>query len=856
MESKYSFKLVEKNRYQNWLNKDYFKTENNLNKKTFTIIIPPPNITGKLHLGHAWNNTLQDILIRRQKMLGYDILFLPGMDHAGIATQNKIKQKLREEGQEEKNLTKEIFLKYAYLWKEDYSEIIRQQWSLLGLFLDYKYEKFTLDPELNELVNKVFIQLYKENLIYQDYKIINWDPSIETTLSNIEVNYQEVKGKLFYLKYFVSNDSNFFLEVATTRPETIFVDQALAVNPTDFRYQHLIGKKVLTPFTNSEIPIIGDDFVDIQFGSGVLKITPAHDENDFQIGKKNNLKIESCFNKNGTMNEKAKKYQNLSILDCRKELIQDLQKDNLVTKIKDYNHMLGFSSISGSMIEPRLSLQWFLKTKKLSEFALQKHKIDFVPQRFVKIFNNWLEKVEDWCISRQLWWGHSIPVWYKDKEIKVQVENPGDGFIQDQDVLDTWFSSSLWPISTLGYLQEKESLLKRRFPVDVLVTGYDILTFWVTKMVMQSFYLTNKQPFKTVLLHGLVRDSEGQKMSKSKGNGILPEEIINKYGADALRLFLTTSVSNGSDLYYDEHKILNSWNFINKLWNTSRLIKLNLRTLETNFQDEFLLFPEQALLSKFSQLVQKVDSLYEQYEFHIIGETLYRFIWEDFSNWFLEFLKIFLKEDKKEYLNTQKFLLFILKNILKLLHPFIPFVTDAIYEELTLGESIVHSAWPNITYSNIKALDKFQNLKNLIVKFRHWKQSYSIDKKKFKLYIEVPFQDAKELNCFNLVLKNLFQINEIEIVHTVLYDKYFFLFSEKNISIWIDKKMWVNIHDREIKNNLIRQQEILLVEIKRSEKILNNKFFISKANPKKIKEEKEKYKRYLNEYHKLKQNKD
>ncbi|WP_341266822.1 valine--tRNA ligase [Candidatus Phytoplasma fraxini] len=852
MKSKYSFELVEKTRYQNWLNKNYFKTENNLNKKTFTIVIPPPNITGKLHLGHAWNNTLQDILIRRKKMLGYDILFLPGMDHAGIATQNKIKQKLREEGWTDQNLTKEIFLKYASLWKEDYSKIIRQQWSLLGLFLDYQYEKFTLDSDLNEIVNKVFIQLYNENWIYRDYKIINWDSLIQTTLSNIEVDYREVKGQLFYLKYFMLNDSNLFLEVATTRPETIFVDQALAVNTTDSRYQHLIGQKVLVPYTNKPIPIISDEFVDIKFGSGVVKITPSHNENDFLVGKKNNLKFESCITKDGHMNEKAQKYQNLSILECRRELIQDLQKENLVSQIKDYNHMVGFSSISGSMIEPRLSLQWFLKTKELSKIVLNKHKINFFPQRFLKIFNNWLDNVEDWCISRQLWWGHSIPVWYKDDVIKVQVENPGDGFIKDSDVLDTWFSSSLWPISTLDVLRKENSLLKRRFPIDILVTGYDILTFWVTKMVIQSFYLTKQQPFHNVLLHGLVRDYKGQKMSKSKGNGVLPEEIIHKYGTDSLRWFLTTSVANGSDLFYDEKKIIDSRNFINKIWNISRLIKLNIRVVTIDFQEEFLLFPEKALLTKFKQLVGKVDSLYAQYEFHIIGELLYHFIWDDLSNWFLEFLKIFLKEDKKEYLNTHKFVLFILQNILKLLHPFIPFVTDAIYEELTTKESIVHSSWPKISYCNDQAVEKFQNLKNLIIKFRHWEKSYLIDKKKLKLYIEVPFEDIKEFNCFNLVLTNLFQVNEIEIVSNLLDDKYFCLLSELNISILIDKNLWENINNHEIKNNLIQQQVILLEEIKRSEKILNNKSFMEKANPKKIQEEKEKYKKNLNKYHKLK----
>ncbi|WP_284928403.1 valine--tRNA ligase [Candidatus Phytoplasma sp. AldY-WA1] len=853
MKAKYSFQTIEKERYQKWLNKDYFRTENNLKKQVFTIVIPPPNITGKLHLGHAWNNTLQDILVRRKKMLGYDILFLPGMDHAGIATQNKIKQKLREEGFLDQNLTKEIFLKYASLWKEDYSKIIREQWASLGLFLDYKYEKFTLDSPLTKTVEKVFIKLYKDNLIYRDYKIINWDPVIKTTLSNIEVNYREIQGKLFYLKYFLFNDSNLFLEVATTRPETIFADQALAVNPEDSRYCDWIGKKVLIPFTNRVISVITDDSVDMEFGTGVVKITPAHDENDFRIGKKNNLKSILCINENGTMNEIAEKYQNLSILECRQKLINDLEKINLLSMIKEHKHMVGFSSISGSMIEPRLSLQWFLKMKELSSFVLKQHNINFFPQRFLKIFNNWLLNVEDWCISRQLWWGHSIPVWYKNEEIKVQVEDPGNGFVQETDVLDTWFSSSLWPLNTLGWDQENNDFFERRFPVDVLVTGYDILTFWVTKMVIQSFYLTKKKPFKNVLLHGLVRDSKGQKMSKSKGNGIEPREIIDKYGTDVLRWFLTTNVSNGSDLCYDENKIINNWKFINKIWNISRLIKLNLQTLETDFNEELLLFPEKALLTHFSKLIKKIDSLYERYEFHIIGELLYHFIWEEFGNFFLEFLKVFLKKEK-EYLNTQKFLLFILKNILKLLHPFIPFVTDAIYEDLTLGKSIVHSSWPKIDYSDLKSLDDIQSLKTLIMQFRNWRHLRKINKNNlFTLYIETLSEKNKELKIFSSVLETFFQVNKVKIINS-LDENYVCLFSEKNISIWIDKKNWQKINNTAIKDNLKQQKEMLLKEIKRSEEILGNNSFIEKANPNKIKLEREKYQKYLNKYQKLNKN--
>ncbi|QTX03081.1 valyl-tRNA synthetase [Candidatus Phytoplasma luffae] len=848
MKSKYDFKLIEKNRYQKWLNENHFQTENVLNKKAFTIAIPPPNITGQLHLGHAWNNFLQDIIIRNKKMSGYDVLFLPGMDHAGIATQAKIKQKLKEKGFSEKDITKELFLKYASLWKEEYSDIIRKQWSDLGLFMDYKYEKFTLDPPFQKAVTQVFIKLYKDNLIYRDYKIINWDPCLLTTLSNIEVQHKQVEGNFFYLKYFLVNDSNIFLEVATTRPETIFADQALAVNPEDSRYNSFIDRKVVVPYTNSHIDVIADSSVDITFGTGIVKITPAHDENDFQIGKKNNLKFISCINKNNTMNKIAKKYENLTVLECRQKLILDLQEMNLVSKIEKHLHMVGFSSISGAVIEPRLSLQWFLKSKELSLSFLKENKINFFPKRFLKIFNAWLEDPEDWCISRQLWWGHSIPVWYKDDQIKIQESDPGNGFVQDSDVLDTWFSSSLWPLITLEWPNIKEPFFQRRFPLDVLVTGYDILTFWVAKMAFQSFHLTNQTPFKNVLLHGLIRDEKGQKMSKSKGNGIIPKDIIEQYGADTLRWFLTTSVSNGSDLCYDKAKIMNSWNFINKIWNIGRWLELNLTIRDIDFELQNLLFPEKALLFQFSQLIKKINNLYKVYEFNTIGELLYHFVWEDFGNWYLEFLKIFLKETKNN-LNSQKFLLFVFHNILKLLHPHMPFVTDAIYEKFTSNKSIVHSDWPKINYSNSKDFEQFQIFKKLITKVRYWKKNNKIQKKDlFKVYIKTNEEQFQNLVIFIPSLTKFFQVNQLELSHdNITEKKYFCLESESDISIWIDREFW-NKNNIEMKKNFIRQKEILLSELKRSENILNNKSFLEKANSKKIKEEKDKYQKYLKQY--------
>ncbi|MDV3196082.1 MAG: valine--tRNA ligase [Candidatus Phytoplasma stylosanthis] len=842
--SKYNFKLIEENRYKKWLDKNYFQTENDLKKTPFTIMMPPPNITGQLHLGHAWNNILQDIIIRNKKMLGYDVLFLPGMDHAGIATQAKIKQKLKEEGFDDKKITKDIFLKYSILWKEKYFSIIRSQWSNLGLFIDYKYERFTLEPSLKETVSKVFIQLYQDNLIYRDYKIINWDPVLQTTISNIEVDYRKVEGKLFYLKYFFVHDNDLFLEVATTRPETIFADQALAVHPDDLRYNTFIGKKVLVPYTNSVIDVIGDISVDVNFGSGVVKITPAHDENDFQIGKKNNLKNVTCINKNGTMNEIALKYQNLKILICREKIINDLKKDNLVSKEENYNHYVGFSSISNSLIESRVSLQWFLRTKKIYSFFSKEEKINFFPKRFSKVFDNWFINAEDWCISRQLWWGHPLPVWYKDNQVKVQEKKPEGGFIRDPDVLDTWFSSSLWPLLTLGWPNFKNNLFARRFPLDVLVTGYDILTFWVTKMFLQSTYFVKKIPFRNVLLHGLVRDQKFQKMSKSKGNGVIPEEIIKKYGTDTLRWFLTTSVSNGSDLSFNEKKIMNSWNFINKLWNISRFIQANIFIKEINFQEENLFLPEKALLFQLSELIKEINMLYKKYEFDKIGQLLYHFVWEDFGNWFLEFLKVF-----KKNINSQKLFLFVLNSILKLLHPFIPFITDAIFEELNFNESIIKSSWPNLNYSNKEDFYFFQSLKKLIIKFRGFKKNNKINELYIQeLYIKTSLEKIKKLEYLMPFLSKFFQVNQVKLINNVLDNDFFELFIEQDFSILINKKIEKFNYNSKIYKNLKKQKEILLSEIQRSENILNNNCFLEKANPKKVQEEKDKYQKYLKQY--------
>ncbi|WP_349402070.1 valyl-tRNA synthetase [Candidatus Phytoplasma solani] len=858
MQKKYDFKEVELQRYQKWLANKYFESNNTGNKKSFTIVIPPPNVTGKLHLGHAWNNVIQDIIIRFKKLQGFDVLFLPGMDHAGIATQNKVKEHLKKAGLLTKNLDKTTFLKYAWRWKEKYATNIRKQWQTLGLHLDYNFEKFTLDPDLNKTVQDVFIKLYHQGLIYRDYKIINWDPETKTALSNVEVNYQEIEGKLYYLKYFLvsthdlslQGQKNPFLEIATTRPETMFADQALMVHPDDLRYQVYIGQKVFIPETNIQIPVIGDTYVDPQFGTGVVKVTPGHDVNDFGVAQRHQLKTFLCMNEDGTMNDLAGDYQGLNRFICRTNLVKDLEKKQIITKIKNHFHQIGYSSVSGAIIEPRLSLQWFLKTKAIAKEALKSNKINFYPSRFLNIFNNWLNNIEDWCISRQLWWGHPIPAWHKDKEIKVQIESPGKCWNMDCDVLDTWFSSALWPFSTLDWPNEN-SFFHKRFPVDVLVTGYDILTFWVSKMVFQSILLTKKDPFKDVLLHGLVRDSQGQKMSKSKGNGVDPLDITHKYGTDSLRFFLTTSVSPGFDLLYDETKIKASWNFINKLWNITRFIKLNTDTLEDCFDIKKLTLPQIALLTQLSLTTKKITQLYQKYELKEIGQILYHFVWEDFANWHLEFVKHDLNNCKNNQ-NTQFFLVYIMKYILQLLHPFIPFVTDALYCYFDDKKNITQTLLSEVTYQNIQDEQDFKDLKQLITQMRHFRNKYKLDNQTL-LDIELEVVSDQKQNWLNLAntLKKFFKANHFKITNKVIEPHKTLLFLGKKINLYIDQKVFERLNENKLEINFLKQKKMILSEIKRSENILNNPSFLTKASSQKIAIEKKKYQTYCKQYQKL-----
>ena len=725
METKYDFNLVEKGKYEFWLNNKTFLAGNDKSKRPFAIVIPPPNVTGNLHIGHAWDTTLQDIIIRYKKLCGFDALWVPGMDHAGIATQAKVDEKLSKMGINPRTLSREDWLKYAWDWKEEYANNIHKQWAKLGLALDYSRERFTLDEGLSKAVRKVFVDLYNKGLIYRGYRIINWDPKAQTALSNEEVIYKDVKGYFYHLKYIIEGTDK-YLDVATTRPETLFGDTAVAVNPSDERYKDLIGKNVVLPIVGRLIPIIGDEHADPEFGTGCVKITPAHDPNDYEVGKRHNLKEIICINPDATMNENAGIYQGLSREEAREKLVSDLEKNGLLLSKEEITHNVGHSERTGVMIEPYLSSQWFVKMRPLADRVLENQKnkdtkVNFVPKRYEKTMNHWMEITYDWCISRQLWWGHRIPAWYKGDEIYVGENAPtGEGWVQDEDVLDTWFSSALWPFSTLGWPNKTDDL-DRYFPNDVLVTGYDIIPFWVNRMTFQSLEFTNERPFKDCLIHGLIRDKQGRKMSKSLGNGVNPIEVIDKYGCDSLRLFLTTNSAPGMDLRYDEEKVASSWNFINKLWNASRYVIMNTNNLNDNNYKEYNNY-DKWILTKYNNVIKQVTKYMDKYEFHNAFNTLYSFIWDDYCSSYIEISKIYLNDTSKSVL------LNILTGIIKMLHPFIPFVTEEIYQNLPFKESksIMESSYPVYNKKEVYDILETTEILNDITSLRNFKAENNI----------------------------------------------------------------------------------------------------------------------------------
>lgn len=707
MPTKYDPQSIEKGRYEWWLEGKYFEAHPESDKEPYTIVIPPPNVTGKLHLGHAWDTTLQDIIIRMKRMQGYDALWLPGMDHAGIATQAKVEEKLRSEGKTRYDLGREAFLEETWKWKDEYAGHIRSQWAKLGLGLDYSRERFTLDEGLSQAVREVFVKLYEKDLIYRGEYIINWDPATKTALSDIEVIHKEIEGAFYHMHYPLT-DGTGSIDVATTRPETMLGDTAVAVHPEDERYKHLIGKTVTLPIVGREIPIVADDYVDMEFGSGAVKITPAHDPNDFEIGNRHNLERVLVMNEDGSMNGNAGKYEGMDRFECRKQIVKDLQEMDVLFNIETHVHSVGHSERSGAVVEPYLSTQWFVRMKPLAEQAMAiqdtDNKVNFVPDRFENTYMRWMENLHDWCISRQLWWGHRIPAWYHKETGEVFVGHDApediDNWRQEEDVLDTWFSSALWPFSTMGWPDAENEEFKKYYPTNTLVTGYDIIAFWVSRMIFQGVEFTGQHPFEDVLIHGLVRDAEGRKMSKSLGNGVDPMDVISEYGADSLRYFLSTGSSPGQDLRYSTEKVEAVWNFANKIWNASRFALMNMDGMK---YQEIDLSGEKSvadawILTRLNETIETVTRLSDRYEFGEVGRALYNFIWDDFCDWYIEMAKLPLYgEDEAAKHMTRSVLAYVLDNTMRLLHPFMPFITEEIWQNLPHeGESIVTAAWPTV----------------------------------------------------------------------------------------------------------------------------------------------------------------
>ena len=864
LEPKYNHHKVEEGKYRHWIDKKYFEA-GDTSKKPYSIVIPPPNVTGKLHLGHAWDTTLQDMIIRYKRMQGYDALWLPGMDHAGIATQAKVEARMREEGISRYDLGRDGFLEKAWSWKEEYASIIRAQWEKLGLSLDYSKERFTLDDGLSEAVKEVFVKLYNEGLIYQGKRIINWDPVQRTALSNIEVIHKEIEGAMYYFKYQIV-DSDEQLIIATTRPETMFADQAIFVHPDDERYTHLVGKKAINPANGEALPIMADSYIDMSFGTAVMKCTPAHDPNDFALAKKYNLEMPICMNDDGTMNELAHKYAGMDRFACREALVADFKAAGVVDHIEKHMHQVGHSERSNAIVEPYLSKQWFVKMEPLAKAALENQlkdsKVNFVPERFEKTFNQWMENIEDWCISRQLWWGHQVPAWYHKEtgEVYVGKNPPADleNWKQDEDVLDTWFSSALWPFSTLGWPNTDSELFKRYFPTNTLVTGYDIIFFWVSRMIFQSLHFTEERPFEHVLIHGLIRDEQGRKMSKSLGNGVDPMDVIDEYGADTLRFFLTTNSAPGMDLRYIPEKLEASWNFINKIWNSARFVLMNIDD-EMKFEElsfDNLNLCDKWILTRLNEVIREVDINMDKFEFVNVGSELYKFIWDDFCSWYIELTKVHLNStndtEKQASLNT---LVYVLNAIVKMLHPFMPFVTEEIFQAIPhLEESICIAIWPEVNdhFTDESINDQFTYLIDIVKGIREIRTQYTI-----KNAIEVPYViNTKNDDLEGLLNKCLPYIKKL--CNAVCSGYNLNAAGEvANITIKGGNSLLVELGDYidkdAEKEKLANQLKKLEGEIKRCQNMLANEKFTSKAPKEKVELERNKLADYQSKYDAVKE---
>jgi valyl-tRNA synthetase len=862
----YDPRNIEEKQYQKWVDKKYFHAEVDRSKKPFTIVIPPPNITGQLHMGHALDNTMQDILIRFKRMQGYNALWQPGTDHASIATEVKIIEQLKKEGIEKEDLGREGFLERAWKWKDEYGGRIISQLKKLGSSCDWDRERFTMDEGCSEAVNEVFIKLYKKGYIYKGSRIINWCPICQTSISDAEVEHEEQAGHFWHIKYPIAGEEG-FVEIATTRPETMLGDTAVAVHPDDERYQHLIGKKVILPIVNKEIPIVADSYVDKEFGTGVVKITPAHDPNDFEVGKRHNLPEINIMNDDATINEFGGKYAGLDRYEARKLIVKELQELGLLVKIEDHVHNVGIHDRCKTTVEPLIKQQWFVRMDELIKPAIEAVKsgeIQFVPERFDKIYFNWAENIRDWCISRQLWWGHRIPAYYCDKcgEVVVTKSAPeactkcGHTHLhQDEDTLDTWFSSALWPFSTLGWPEKTEDL-DYFYPTDVLVTGYDIIFFWVLRMVFSGYEHMGQKPFSKVLIHGLVRDSQGRKMSKSLGNGIDPLEVIDKYGADALRFSLITGNAPGNDMRFYWERVEASRNFANKVWNASRFIMMNLEkaTIGKTIDEKLLTIADKWILSKANTLVKEATENMESFELGIAVQKIYDFIWEEFCDWYIEMVKPRLYSETDE---TKAAALWTLKHVLvtslQLLHPYMPFVTEEIYctlQELSgdLGaESIMISKWPefNDSYSYTEEAEAVELIKEAVKGIRNVRNEMNVPPSRKATVIVV---------SENASIRNIFTDSKVFFA-TLGYASEVFVqadktgISEDAVSTVIPGAViyipFADLVDIEKEIERLQKEKIRLEgELKRVNGMLANPNFVNKAPESKLAEERAKLEKY------------
>ena len=864
MENKFNFKEIENKMYSNWESKGYFKSKIDKDKKPFVIVMPPPNITGKLHMGHALDDVIQDILIRYNRMNKIPTLWIPGTDHASIATEVKVIEKLKKEGKTKDSLGRENFLKEVWKWKEEYGGQIKNQVKKLGASCDWDSERFTMDEVCTKAVLEAFTKLYDKGYIYKGQRIVNWCPCCKTSISETEVEYKENKGNLWHIRYKVE-DSNEYLTVATTRPETILGDTAVAVYPSDERYKHLVGKKVLLPLTDRKIEIIADEYVEKEFGTGVVKITPAHDPNDFMVGNRHKLERINIMNEDATMNELAGKYQGLDRYEARKQIVEDLEKEGYLVKVEDYDNNVGTCYRCHSVVEPYLSLQWFVKMSELVKPAIKavkEEEIKFIPKRFEKGYFNWMENIEDWCISRQLWWGHRIPAYYCDKckEVTISKEKVntckcGGHLTQDEDTLDTWFSSALWPFSVLGW-PEKNEKLDYYYPTSTLVTGYDIITFWVSKMIFSGFEYMNCRPFENIYIHGIVRDDKGRKMSKSLGNGIDPLQLIDEYGTDALRMSLIQNTSAGNDIKYSKDRIESSYIFTNKLWNSARFVNMYLE--DENVKKEIinkeiknvkllLTLEDKWILSKLNECIVKVRKNMEKFELGIAFSEIYSFLIDEFCDWYIEMVKprLYNKEDST-YLTAIYVLNYVMCDICKILHPYMPYITEEIYSNLiNEDESIMISEYPtnlDIEYNN----EIIEDIINYIKVVRNNRSELNIpNSKKVDLNIVCDENIKKDIKTVESLIKKLSYIENINYYNNIEELKNsnkYNMIHLNNFDVYIDFSSLVN-KDEEI---LKIKEEIKKAtkELERAKSMLANENFVSKAPEKLIIIEKEKITKY------------